>query len=204
MTGSVARRPPSSNQREPSGSVAPAPIQPYVYSLNQQEARDAPDMVTDVFSKELVSLPPDRDVEFFIDVFSGTASISKDPYRLIPKELRELKVQLQESMDRGFVLPGVSPWGAPILFLAGSSIFSKIDLRSSYYQLKNRLWVPMSGDLRKEILYEAHYSGYTIHPGSSKIYGDMQSTFWWHRLKKDTTEFILKCEASQLVKAEHQ
>ncbi|KAI0513659.1 hypothetical protein KFK09_009689 [Dendrobium nobile] len=62
---------------------------------------------SDVFPEELVSLPPDRDVEFSIDVFTGTAPISKAPYRMAPKELSELKVQLQELVDRGFIHPSV-------------------------------------------------------------------------------------------------
>ncbi len=62
-------------------------------------------------------MPPDREVEFVIDVVPGTAPISKAPYRMAPTELTELKSQLQDLMDRGFVIPSVSPWGAPILFV---------------------------------------------------------------------------------------
>lgn len=95
------------------------------------------------------------------------------PYRMAPAELKELKVQLQELIDRGFIRPSVSPWGAPVLFvkkkdgtmrlcidyrqlnkvtiknkyplpriddlfdqLQGAKVFSKIDLRSGYHQLK--------------------------------------------------------------------
>ena len=71
----------------------------------------------DVFSEELLGLPPDRKVEFSIDLIPGTAPISQAPYRMAPKELKELKVQLQELIDKGYIRPSVSPWGAPVLFV---------------------------------------------------------------------------------------
>ncbi|WVZ75823.1 hypothetical protein U9M48_023852 [Paspalum notatum var. saurae] len=131
---------------------------------------------SDVFSKELPGLPPDRDVEFAIELVPGTAPISRRPYRMAPDELKELKVQLQEQLDKGFIRPSSSPWGCPALFvekkdqggkrlcvdyrplnavtvknkyplphidilfdqLIGAKVFSKIDLRSGYYQIKIR------------------------------------------------------------------
>jgi hypothetical protein len=127
----------------------------------------------DVFSEELPELPPDRKIEFTIDLLLGMRPISKAPYWMAPLELRELKEQLQELLDRGFIRPSESPWGAPVLFvkkkdgsmrlcidyrelnkvtvknkyplpriddlfdeLHGFQVFSKIDLRSGYHQLK--------------------------------------------------------------------
>lgn len=128
---------------------------------------------TDVFSEELPSLLVDREIEFVIEVFPGTKPISKTPYRMAPKELGELKTQLEDLLGKGFVRPSVSPWGAPVLFvkkkdgtmrlcidyrelnkvtiknryplpriddlfdqLQGAKVFSKIDLRSGYHQLR--------------------------------------------------------------------
>ena len=54
---------------------------------------------------------------FEILLQSGTAPISIAPYRMAPAELKELKVQLQELLDKGFIRPSVSPWGAPVLFV---------------------------------------------------------------------------------------
>ncbi|TYK08793.1 retrotransposon protein, putative, Ty3-gypsy subclass [Cucumis melo var. makuwa] len=71
----------------------------------------------DVFPEELSGLPPDREIEFSIDLVSGTAPISQAPYRMAPIELRELKSQLQELVDKGFIGPSASPWGAPMLFV---------------------------------------------------------------------------------------
>jgi hypothetical protein len=62
-------------------------------------------------------VPPDRDVEFVIELQPGTAPISKRPYRMPPKELAELKAQLQELLDEGYIRPSSSPWGCPALFV---------------------------------------------------------------------------------------
>ena len=70
-----------------------------------------------VFPEDLPGLPPDREVEFTIDVMPGTAPISKAPYRMAPAAMKELKTQLQELLDKGFIRPSVSPWGAPVLFV---------------------------------------------------------------------------------------
>ncbi|KAA0032408.1 pol protein [Cucumis melo var. makuwa] len=133
--------------------------------------RDYPD----VFPDELPGLPLLKEIDFAIELESGTAPISRAPYRMAPAELKELKVQLQELLDKGFIRPSVSPWRAPVLFvkkkdgsmrlcidykelnkvtvknryplpriddlfvqLQGATVFSKIDLRSGYHQLRIR------------------------------------------------------------------
>jgi hypothetical protein len=129
----------------------------------------------DVFPDELPGMPPDRDIEFAIELQPGTAHISKRPYRMPPAELAELKKQLQELLDKGFIRSRTSPWGCPALFvkkkdeslrlcvdyhplnavtiknkyplphidvlfdqLVGAKVFSKMDLRSGYHQIKIR------------------------------------------------------------------
>ena len=72
---------------------------------------------TDVFLDDLPGIPPDRDIEFVVELQPGTAPISKRPYRMLPKELAELKIQLQELLDKGFIGPSASPWGRPALFV---------------------------------------------------------------------------------------
>ena len=71
----------------------------------------------DVFPEDLPGMPPDRDIEFVIELQPGTAPISRRPYRMTPSELAELKVQLQELLDKDFIRPSTSPWGCPALFV---------------------------------------------------------------------------------------
>jgi hypothetical protein len=130
---------------------------------------------SDVFSEELPGMPPDRDVEFVIELQPGMVPISRRSYKMTPKELAELKVQLNELLDKGYIRPSSSHWGCPALFvqkkdqslrlcvdyrplnavtiknkyplphinilfdqLAGAKVFSKVDLRSGYHQIKIR------------------------------------------------------------------
>jgi hypothetical protein len=65
----------------------------------------------DVFLEELPGMPPDREVEFVIDLLPGTAPISKRPYRMSVEELKELKKQLTELQEAGYIRPSSSPWG---------------------------------------------------------------------------------------------
>jgi hypothetical protein len=71
----------------------------------------------DVFPSELLGMSPDRDIKFAIELQLGTTPISKRPYRMPPAELAELKKQLQELLDKGFIRPSTSPWGCPALFV---------------------------------------------------------------------------------------
>ncbi|GJR89354.1 putative reverse transcriptase domain-containing protein [Tanacetum coccineum] len=129
----------------------------------------------EVFPDDLPGLPPPRQVEFKIDLVPGAAPVARAPYRLAPSEMKELSEQLKELLEKGFIRPSSSPWGAPVLFvkkkdgsfrmcidyrelnkltvknryplpriddlfdqLQGSSVYSKIDLRSGYHQLRVR------------------------------------------------------------------
>ena len=69
-----------------------------------------------MFSDELSGLPPHRDVDLIIELRPGTSPISMTPHRMAPVELQELKVQLQELLDNGFIRPSTSPWNALVLF----------------------------------------------------------------------------------------
>jgi hypothetical protein len=144
-------------------------------ALDTKRVEDVPVVreYLDVFPEELPGMPPDREIEFAIDLVPGTTPISKRPYRMSAGELKELRKQLNELEEKGLIRPSVSPWAAPALFtekkdgssrlcfdyralneatiknkyplpriddlfdqLKGACVFSKIDLRSGYHQLK--------------------------------------------------------------------
>jgi hypothetical protein len=71
----------------------------------------------DVFPEVLPGMPTDRDIEFSIELLPGTTPISKRPYRMDVKDLIELKKQIEELLEKCFIRPSLSPWGAPILFV---------------------------------------------------------------------------------------
>jgi hypothetical protein len=72
---------------------------------------------SDVFSEELPGMPPDREIEFVTELVLGIAPIFKRPYRMAANQLAELKEQLQELLDKRYIRPSASPWGAPVIFV---------------------------------------------------------------------------------------
>ncbi|KAA3470592.1 DNA/RNA polymerases superfamily protein [Gossypium australe] len=85
-------------------------------TLSGKDIRTVKD-IPDVFPDELSRVPLDRKFEFSIELLLGTASVSITLYCMAPKELMELKAQLLELLNRRFILPSVSPWRAPVLFV---------------------------------------------------------------------------------------
>ena len=95
-------------------------------------------------------MPPDRDVEFVIDLVPGTAPIAKRPYRMAASELAELKKQLEELQRIGFIRPSSSPWGAPVLFVKkkDGSMRLCVDYRAlNEVTIKNKYPLPRIDDL---------------------------------------------------------
>jgi hypothetical protein len=106
----------------------------------------------DVFPEELPGMPPDREVEFVIDLLLGTAPISKRPYMMSLEELKELKKQLTELQEAGYIRPSSSPWGASVLFVQkkDGSQHMCVDYRSlNDVTVKNKYPLP-----RIEYLYD--------------------------------------------------
>nr|BAH80025.1 putative retrotransposon protein [Oryza sativa Indica Group] len=145
--------------------------------LNQVALQEIPIVqdYPDVFPEDLPGMPPKRDIEFRIDLVPGTNPIHKRPYRMAANELAEVKKQVDDLLQKGYIRPSTSPWGAPVIFvekkdhtqrmcvdyralnevtiknkyplpriddlfdqLEGATVFSKIDLRSGYHQLRIR------------------------------------------------------------------
>jgi hypothetical protein len=97
----------------------PKPFNSCTYAASKVKLEDIPVVCEypDVFPDDLPGMPPDRNIEFIIELQPGTAPISKRPYRMPPNELAELKIQLQDLLDKGFIRPSASPWGCPALFV---------------------------------------------------------------------------------------
>ncbi|MFS7955896.1 putative nucleotidyltransferase, Ribonuclease H [Helianthus anomalus] len=103
-----------------------------------------------VFPDDLPGLPPRRDIDFRIDLIPGANPVAKAPYRLAPSEMRELSNQLQELLEKGFIRPSTSPWGAPVLFVKkkDGSFRMCIDYRElNKLTIKNRYPLPRIDDL---------------------------------------------------------
>jgi hypothetical protein len=163
-----------------------------IEEIKPSEAINVLSNFLDVFPKELPGMPPKRKVEFAIELIPGTAPISKRAYPVSGLELVELKKQIDELSEKGYIRPSTSPWAALVLFvekkdgtkrlcidyrslnevtiknkyplpriedlfdqLRGASVFSKIDLRSGYHQLRIRPSdIPKTTFITKYGLYE--------------------------------------------------
>nr|GEX75895.1 putative reverse transcriptase domain-containing protein [Tanacetum cinerariifolium] len=68
----------------------------------------------------------------------------------------------------------------------------------------DRIWVPLKGDVRTLIMFEAHKSKYSVHPGTDKMYYDIRDRYWWLTIKKDIDVYVSKCLTCLKVKAKHQ
>ncbi|KAL8148045.1 hypothetical protein AgCh_005401 [Apium graveolens] len=92
---------------------------PIDMDMAEPQLKDVPVVreFSDVFPDDLAGLPPQREVEFSIELVPGSEPIFKAPYRMAPAELKELKEKLQELLDKGVIRSSVSSWGAPVLFV---------------------------------------------------------------------------------------
>jgi len=127
---------------------------------------------SDVFPEDLPGIPPERDVEFSIDLVPGTGPISKAPYRMAPSELAELKKQLAEMIDKGFIRPSASPWGAPVLFVKkkDGSMRLCIDYRElNKVTIKNRYPLPRIDDLFDQLKGACIFSKIDLRSGYHQI-----------------------------------
>jgi hypothetical protein len=103
----------------------------------------------DVF-KEVPGLPPKRDIDFSINLTPGAALVSKTPYRMRTPELKELQMELEEILKKGYIRPSVSPWGAPFLFVKkkDGTLILCIDFRKlKKVIVKNKYPLPRIDDL---------------------------------------------------------
>ena len=126
----------------------------------------------DAFSDELPRLPTHGDVDFVIELHPGTSPISMTPHRIAPVESHELKVQLQELLDKGFIRPSTSPRDAPILFSKKKD--NTLRLCIDYRQLnkvtvKNRYPLPRIDNFFDQLKVARVYSKIDLHIGSHQL-----------------------------------
>jgi hypothetical protein len=126
----------------------------------------------DVFSSDYSRLPPQREVEFGTECVPSTDPISKAPYRMASSELKELKEQLQELLDKGFIHPSISPWGAPVLFVKkkDGSMRMCIDYRElNKVTIKNQYPLPMINDLLDQLQGAQVFSTFDLRSGYHQV-----------------------------------
>jgi hypothetical protein len=108
----------------------------------------------DVFLKELPGMPPDRDIEFVIELKLGTTPIYETPYRMATPDLAELKEHIKELLEKGFICPSSSPWGAPVIFVPKKDGTQRLcmDYRAlNEDTIKNKFPLPRVDDLFNQL-----------------------------------------------------
>ncbi|XP_073030696.1 uncharacterized protein [Primulina eburnea] len=118
----------------------------------------------DVFPDEIPGFPPAREVEFGIELMPGTSPISRTPYRMAPAELRELKAQLQDLLDKGYIRPSVSPWGSTCCGICLE--IAETTRNKTKLNMRQRRWLDLLKDYDCEIEY---------HPGRANLTADALS-----------------------------
>ena len=126
----------------------------------------------DIFSDELPGLPPDREIEFVIDLAPGTEPVLKAPYRMAPVEMKELAAQLQDLLDKGVIRPSVSPWGARVLFVKKKD--GSMRLCIDYCELnklivKNKYPLPRIDDLYDQLKGTKYFSKIDLRSGYHQL-----------------------------------
>ncbi|KAF8068549.1 hypothetical protein N665_1143s0001 [Sinapis alba] len=143
----------------------------------------------------LQGIPPDRSDPFIIEREPGTAPLSKSPYRMAPAEMAELKKQLEELVDKGFIRPSVSPWGAPVLFVKkkDGSFRLCIDYRGlNRVTVKNKYPLPRIDELLDQLRGGKWFSKIDLASGYHQIPiepNDIRKTAF--RTRYDHYEFVV-------------
>jgi hypothetical protein len=126
----------------------------------------------DVFPKEVSGLPPRRDIDFSIELAPGVVPVSRTPYRMSTPNLVELKMQLKEMMDKCYIRPSVSPWGAPVLFVRkkDGNLRLCIDYRQlNKVNIKNKYPLPRINDLFDQLGGASIFSKIDLRSGYHQV-----------------------------------
>ncbi|WMV19427.1 hypothetical protein MTR67_012812 [Solanum verrucosum] len=168
-----------------------------------------------VFPNDLPCVPPEREIDFGIDLLPNMQPVSILPYCMAPTELKELNEQLKDLLDKGFIRSSISPYGALVLFVQKKygALYVKVKqgpdpilvelkeavLKKSVEAFSQggdgvlryqcRLCVPDVDDSREHILSKAHSSRYSIHLGATKMYRDLREVSY---LAEDYAKLYLR------------
>jgi hypothetical protein len=147
---------------------------PSVHHTTAQNLQDIPVACEfpDVFPEDLSGMPPDQNVEFIIELQPGMTPISRRPYKMTPMELAELKVQLNELLDKGYIRPSSSPWGCPALFVKkkDQSLRLCVDYRPlNIVTIKNKYSLPLIDILFDQLASAKVFSKVNLHSGYHQI-----------------------------------
>nr|GEW70213.1 retrotransposon protein, putative, Ty3-gypsy subclass [Tanacetum cinerariifolium] len=177
--------------------------------------RDFPE----VFPKELLGLPPPRQVEFQIDLVPRAAPVARAPYRLAPSKMKELSEKDKPLRVQDLMMTVHNDLAKQIRkaqkeVMKGKNVKAEnlgrlIKTIFEFYPdgmrcFGNHVWLPQYDGLRELAMYESHKSKYSIHPGLDKMYQDLKLLYWWSNMKEDVATYVSKCLTCTKVKAEHQ
>jgi hypothetical protein len=126
----------------------------------------------DVFPEELPGMPPDRDIKFVIELKPDTTHIYKTPYRMATSELAELKEHIKELLEKGFIRPSSSPWGAPVIFFPKKDDTQMlcVDYRAlNEVTMKNKYLLPRINDLFDQLCGESVFSKIDLRLGHHQL-----------------------------------
>jgi hypothetical protein len=125
-----------------------------------------------VFPEELQGMPPDHEIEFVIKLVPGIAPIFNRPYRMAVNQLAERKEQLQELLDKGYICPSASPWGAPIIFVLKKNGTRRmcVDYHSlNEVTIKNKYPLPRIDDLFDQLKGACVFSEFDLQSGYHQL-----------------------------------
>ena len=126
----------------------------------------------DVFPEDLVGITSEREIDFGVDLDPKTKPISIPPYRMAPAELKELKLQLKYLLDKGFIHPSISPWGAPVLLIKKNdgTLRMCIDYRQlNKFTIKNKYPLPRIDDLFDQLQGSSFLSKIDLRSGYHQL-----------------------------------